>query len=113
MKRYIIVVLAIGLLAFGATKTWAAEEFNALREYELFKFTVLEADSWSQDVKGNQLVEYVCEDSIDGCVVEVLGVKVGGGVVINIGYDCDFGAKLILLPSGVLLIPNECDGAVI
>jgi hypothetical protein len=108
--RYIIVGLAIGLLAFGAANAWAAAEFNAIKVYDLFKFIVEEADDWSQSGKGNQ-IEYECIDDTDGCEVEVLGVGVGGGRVINIRYTCDFGAKLLLHPSGILIIQNDCDGA--
>lgn len=111
-KRTIIVGLAIGLLAFGATNTWANLEFNALKVYDLFKFAAGEAADWNQKVKGNGIVEYECNDSTDGCKVEAVGVGVGGGVIINIEYTCADGAKLLLLPSGILLIQNDCDGAV-
>ena len=53
-KLYII-GLAIGLLAFGAANTWAAAQFNALKEYDHFKFDESEADDWSQSGKGNQI----------------------------------------------------------
>ena len=110
-KRYII-GLAIGLLAFGAANTWADAQFNALKEYDHFKFDVSEADDWSQSGKGNQ-IEFECIDSVNGCKVVVVGVKVGGGNPINIEYTCDFGAKLLLHPSGILLIQNDCDGALV
>ena len=110
-KRYSIVFLAIGLLMLRPGNPWAAAELNAIRNYDLLKFEELEADDWIQKVTGNQLVEYECND-IDGCVVVVLGVGVGGGRVLYIRYQCVDGAKLLLLPSGVALIPDDCDGAV-
>ncbi len=110
-KRFILTALAAGYLAFGAASAWAAEEFNAIKVYDLFKFSEMEADDWSQSGKGNQ-IEYECIDDTDGCKVVVLGVGVGGGVVINIEYTCLVGNKVLLHPSGLLIIPNTCDGAV-
>ena len=109
-KRYIIIGLAIfGMLSFGAANSWAAAELNAIKAYDLFKFAASEADEWSQSGKGIQ-VECECIDDTNGCKVVVLGVGVGNGNVIDIQYTCDFGAKLLLHPSGMLIIQNVCNG---
>ncbi len=84
--------------------------FNAIKKYDLIKFAESEADDWSQSGKGNQ-IEYECIDET-GCEVVVLGVGVGGNSVINIKYTCSYGAKLLLHPSGLLIIQNDCNGAV-
>ena len=111
-KRFIITGLAIGLLAFGTANAWAAAQFNALREYDHFKFEASEADDWIQSGKGNQL-QFECIDDSDGCEVVVVGVGVGAGNPIKILYTCAFGAKLLLLPSGILILQNDCDGSLI
>lgn len=109
-KLCTILGLAIGLLSFGAANSWADAEFNAIKKYDLSKFSESEADDWSQSGKGNQ-IEYECIDET-GCEVVVLGVGVGGNSVINIKYTCSYGAKLLLHPSGILIIQNDCNGVV-
>jgi len=110
-KRYIIIGLAIfGLLSFGATNARADAELNAIKVYDLLKFSQSEADDWSQSGKGNQ-IEYECIDDSNGCKAVVLGVGIGNGNVLDIEYTCSFGAKLLLHPSGILIIQNDCNGA--
>ena len=108
-KRFVITALAIGLLAFGTANAWAAAQFNALKDYDHFKFEGTEADDWVQSGKGNQL-EFECIDDT-GCEVVVVGVGVGASDPITIFYTCAFGAKLLLHPSGILILQNDCDGS--
>jgi len=108
----IAVGLAISILALGATNSWA--ESVGFANLTLFKFANGQVDDWTQKVLGNGTVEYECKDpdaSVpeDSCqvVVDAIGIC---GANENITYTCDDGAVLILLSSGVLLVPDDCGG---
>ncbi len=104
--------LAIGMLALGAASSWG--ELVGFKNYTLFKFANGQVDDWTQRVQGNGTVKYECTDPgasdlTDSCqvVVDAIGIC---AATENIVYTCDDGAELILLPSGVLLVPDDCDG---
>ncbi len=106
--------LAIGMLALGAASSWAVRELVGFNNYTLFKFADGQVDDWTQKVQGNGTVKYECtdpdaSDPTVSCqvVVDAIGIC---GANQNIVYTCDDGAELILLPSGVLLVPDDCDG---
>ena len=100
----IAVCLAIGILALGAANTQA--ESVGFKDYTLFKFGDDHVDKWKQRVKFNGMVAYTCQ--ADYCHFEMDAISIGGGK--NIFYTCDRGAKLMLLQSGILLVPDDCVG---
>ena len=106
--------LAIGMLALGAASSWAVRELVGFNNYTLFKFADGQVDDWTQKVQGNGTVKYECTDPdasnpTDSCQVVVDAIDICGATE-DILYTCDDGAVLILLPSGVLLVPDDCDG---
>jgi len=111
----IAVGLAISILALGATNSWAGRESVGFANFTLFKFVEGQVEDWTQKVMGNGTVEYECKDPDanmpnDSCqaVVDAIGICTTGNK--NVIYTCDEDAVLILLPSGVLLVPDDCDG---
>jgi len=103
----IVAGLAIGMLTFGAANSWGVEESVGFKDYTLYKLCEGEVDPWNQKMQGNGTVTYECDDGA-GCNVVVNAIGICGSQ--DIRYTCDDGAVVTLLPSGVLLVPDDCDG---
>ena len=103
-KTFITISILIGMLMLG---TASAAESVAFKDLTLFKF-MDQGDNWKRKITGNGQVEYKCKDMNCEIVVDAIGIGSSGQ---NIVYACDEGAVVILLSSGILLVPEECEGA--
>jgi len=86
---------------------WAVRELVAFKDFTLFKINETNVDSWKQRIKRNGRVEFKCKQP-GPCSLEVDAIGIGRNQ--NVLYTCDKGAKVELLPSGILMVPRQCDG---
>ena len=104
----IVAGLAIGMLVFSAANSWAVE-LVGFNNYTLYKFCEDEVAPWTQKIQGTGMVKYECDDAASGCFIVVDAIGICGNTQ-DLRYTCDDGAEVTLLPSGVLLIPEDCTG---
>jgi len=104
----IVAGLAFGMLTLGAANSWAqVEESVGFKNYTLYKLCEGEVDPWNQKIQGIGTVTYECDDEA-GCNLVVDAIGICGNQ--DIRYTCNDGAVVTLLPSGVLLVPDDCEG---
>ena len=95
-------------LTLGAASAWAAREQTAFKDYVLITIPEDEVEKWDFEVNEYE-IEWKCEDE-GGCIALLDSRKIAGNQ--NITYTCDEDAKIRIL-FGILVVPADCDGALV